>query len=91
MSTDSGILLPDVLSTTLTLRQRDPRKLGGFKVGWIDGEGEGFKFELLCGAGVGSSLLELEITPEGGRPVWYEVSMAGVLRALLDQLPRPTP
>lgn len=78
---------PDELTVTLTLTKRPPNRLGGFKVGWMEGQDDRLEFDVCCGAGCGNSLFELRIEPkhDGAEPVYYEVSMKGPVEELVNQ------
>ena len=59
---------------------------GGFRQGWISGEGDGVEFSLDSGAGLGNPYLTLHVEFEDGTTVWENIDMRTLVTAWVNSI-----
>lgn len=68
----------------LTVKTTEPDDRLFLRRSWVDGTGDGVKFDLSCGAGLGSSIVHLTVELEDGRRMYSTFDMASVLVGWVD-------
>lgn len=59
---------------------------GGLRQEWVSGEGNGIKFSLDTGTGLGNPLMTLCVERKGGKVEYFTADIRPMLRAVLDKV-----